>query len=134
MRSLFDIPAVLIERCGADDLQFSTRQRGLEDVSCVDGPLSAAGANDGVEFVDKENDLALGLLHLFYDSFETLLELPAKLGPRKQCGHVQRNDALLVHLLRHISTRDALCQTFDNGSLAHTWFAHEHRVVLGAPP
>ena len=36
-------------------------------------------------------------------------------------------------MLRHVSTRYALRQAFDNGGLSHARLAHENRIVLGAP-
>ncbi len=76
---LFDVLAVLIQRGGADALHFAAGEGGLEHVGGVDGALRGAGADDGVELVDEEDDLALGPDDLIHDGFHALFELAAEL-------------------------------------------------------
>ena len=56
---LLDVLAVLVERGGADAVQLAARQHGLEQVAGVHRALGRAGADDGVQLVDEEDDLAL---------------------------------------------------------------------------
>ena len=46
---------------GADAVQLAARERRLEHVAGVHGALGGAGADDGVQLVDEQDDLALGL-------------------------------------------------------------------------
>ena len=64
---------------------------------------------------------------------ETLLEVTAVLGTSQQPGHVERQHALALEGVGHLAGDDALGQSFDDGRLAHTGFADQHRIVLGAP-
>ena len=54
-----DVFAVFVERGGADGTQLAASQRGLEHVGGVDCAFGGSGADQGVQFVDEENDLAL---------------------------------------------------------------------------
>ena len=57
-----DVLAVFVERGRADAVQFAAREHRLEHVAGVHRALGFARADDGVHFVDEENDLALGAL------------------------------------------------------------------------
>ena len=129
---LFDVLAVLVERGGADAVQLAARQHGLEQVAGVHGAFGLARADHGVQLVDEQDDLALGLLHLLEHGLEALLELAAVLGAGDQRAHVERDDALVLQALGHVAAHDALRQAFDDGGLAHAGLADQHGVVLGA--
>ncbi len=55
---LLDVLAVLVERRGADGAQLAAGEHRLEQVGGVDGALGGARADDRVELVDEEDDLA----------------------------------------------------------------------------
>ena len=56
---LFDVLAVFVERGGADAVQFAAREHGLQQIAGIHGAFGLAGADDGVQFVDEEDDLAV---------------------------------------------------------------------------
>ena len=56
---LLDVLAVLVERRRADRAQLAAREHRLEQVRRVDGALGRARADDRVQLVDEEDDLAL---------------------------------------------------------------------------
>ena len=58
---LLDVLPVLVEGGGADAAQLAARERGLEHVRGVHRALGRARADEGVQLVDEEDDLALGL-------------------------------------------------------------------------
>ncbi len=60
-RVLLDVLAVLVERGCADGAQFAARQRRLEHVAGVDGALGRARADERVQLVDEEHDLAVAI-------------------------------------------------------------------------
>ena len=60
-RVLLDVLAVLVERGRADAVQLAAGQHRLEQVAGVHGALGLAGADDGVQLVDEQDDLALRL-------------------------------------------------------------------------
>ena len=59
-RVLLDVLAVLVEGGRADHVQLAAGQHGLEHVARVHGALGRAGADDGVQLVDEEQDPPLG--------------------------------------------------------------------------
>ena len=129
---LLDVLAVLVERRGADAVQLAARQHRLEQVAGVHGAFGRAGADDGVQLVDEEDDVAAGVLHFLQHRLEALLELAAELGAGDQRAHVERDDAAVLQTFRHVLADDALGQALDDGGLADAGLADEHRVVLGA--
>ena len=124
--------AVLVERGRADGAQLAAREHRLEQVARVHRAFGLAGADDGVQLVDEQDDLAVGVLDLLEHGLEALLELAAVLGAGDERAHVERDDALVLEPLGHVAADDALGEAFDDGGLADAGLADEHRVVLGA--
>ncbi len=132
-RVLLDVLAILVERGGADAVQFAAGQHRLEQVAGVHRPFGLAGADDGVQFVDEQDNRALRLLHFLEHGLEPFLELAAILGAGDQRAHVEGDDLLVLEPLRHVAADDALGQALDDGRLADARLADQHRIVLGAP-
>ena len=59
---LLDVFAVLVQRGCADGPQLAARQRRLEHVAGVDGAFGRACADQRVELVDEQNNLAVAIL------------------------------------------------------------------------
>ena len=131
-RVFFDVLSVLVERRGPDAMKLAAGQHRLEQVAGVHGALGLAGPHYRVQFVDKENDLALRFLDLLEDRFQALLELPAILGAGNERAHVESDDALVFQAFRHVAADNALRQSFDDCRLAYTGLADQHRIVLRA--
>ena len=127
---LLDVLAVLVERRRADGAQLSAREHRLEQVSGRDGALGGAGADDRVQLVDEEDDLALRGGDLREDCLEPLLELAAVLGAGDQRTDVERPDALALQSLGHVARDDALGEALRDRRLADARLADQDRVVL----
>ena len=121
--------AVLVERRRADRLELSSGERGLQDRGRVDRALGGAGADEVVELVDEEDDVA-ALGDLLHDLLQALLELPAVLRAGDEGGEVERVDLLALQELRHLARCDPLGEALDDGGLADAGLADQHRVVL----
>src|ERR1700748_129525 len=104
---------------------------GFEDRGGVDRALCGTCADEVVQLVDEENDVA-ALGDLLHHLLEALLELAAVLGTGDQRSPVERVDLLVLQKLRHLAARDALGQALDHGGLADARLADQHRVVLRA--
>ena len=126
---LLDVFAVLLGSGRADDLDLAARKGRLKDRGGVDGPLGRAGADHGVNLVDKE-DVLLRLLELAHDLLHALLELAAILGAGDQRGHVKRPDLLSAQDIRHVARADKLRQPLNDGGFADTGIAQDKRIVL----
>ena len=121
--------AVLVERRRADRLELSSGERGLQDRGGVDRALGGACADEVVELVDEEDDVA-ALGDLLHDLLQALLELPAVLRAGDERGEVERVDLLALQELGHLARCDPLSEALDDGGLADAGLADQHRVVL----
>ena len=129
-RVLLDVLAVLIQRGSADAVQFAAGQHRLQQIASVHSAVGLARAHDGVQLIDEEDDLALGLFDLVQHTLQALLELAAVLSARDQRTHVQAEHGAVLQVLRHIPLDDTLGQALSNGSLTDASFTDEHGVVL----
>ena len=123
--------AVFLGRGGTDGLQLAAGQHWLENRGSVDCALSGSSANQGVNLVDEQHDVAAGL-DLFEYLLQPLFEIAAIAATGDQCTQVQGVQLLVAQCVGDVVGDDLLCQTFDDGGLANARFANEHRVVLGA--
>ena len=131
-RVLLDVLAVLVQRGGADGVQVAAGEGRLQDVAGVHGALGGTRAHDGVQLVDEEDDLAVGVLDLLEHRLQAVLKLAAVLGAGHQGRHVQLHDVLVADGGRNVAVDDALGQALHDGGLAHARLADQHGVVLGA--
>ena len=126
-----EVLAVLVERRRADRLQLAARERRLQDRRGVDRAFGGAGADEIVELVDEQDDVA-ALGDLLHHLLQALLELAAVLRARDERSEVERVDLLVLEQVRHLVGRDARRQALDDGGLADARLADQHRVVLRA--
>ena len=129
---LLDVLAVLVEGGGADGAQLAAREHRLQKIGCVDRALGGAGADDRVQLVHEEDDLALGGLDLLEDGLEALLELAAVLGAGEQGADVEGDHPAVAKRLGDVAGDDPLREALDDGGLADAGVADQDGVVLGA--
>ena len=85
-----------------------------------------------MQFINKQDDLPFGLLHFRKHGLQALFKLTAIFGSGNERAHIQRDELLVFQPFRHIALDDAVGQPFHDGGLAHSRFAYEHGIVLGA--
>ena len=129
---LLDVLAVLVERRGANRVQLAAREHRLQHLRRVHRAFGGAGADDGMELVDEEDDLSFGFGDLLEHRFQPFLELAAILRAGDQRAHVEREDLLVLQSFRHVAADDPLRQPFDDRGLADAGLADEDRIVLRA--
>ncbi len=132
-RVLLDVLAILVERGGAHAMQLAARQRRLEQVGGIHRPFGRARADQRVQLVDEQDQLAGRGGDLVEHGLQAFLELAAELGAGHQRTQVERQQPLVLEQFRHVAVDDALRQPLDDGGLADAGLADQHRVVLGAP-
>ena len=130
-RILFNVFAVFVQRRRADGPQFATGQSGLKQVGGVHRPFTGARAHDGVQFVNEQDDFAVGVRHFLEEGFQAFFKFAAVFGPREHGPDVEGHNALVAHAFRHVTVDNAPRQAFCNGGLAHAGLPDEHGVVLG---
>lgn len=129
---LLDVLAVFVERGGADRLQFTASELRFQDRGGVDRALGGSSTDQGVQLVDKQDDVTAGV-DLLEHLLEAFLEVTAVAATRHQRSQIQRVELLVLERLRHLAVHDGLRQSFDDRGLADAGLADQHRVVLGAP-
>ena len=122
---------ILVESRGTNRPQFATGECRLEDVGCIHGTFSAAGSYEGMNLIDEEDDVAVGIRHLFDDALQAFLELTFVFGSGDKGTHVERIELLVLQVLRHITAHDTLRQPLDDGGLTCTRLTYQNRIVLG---
>src|SRR5207248_10106481 len=127
---LLDVFPVLVERRRANRMQLAAGEHRLEHVRRVDRSFGGAGADDGMELVDEEDDLALRIRDLLEYGLQAFFELAPVLRAGDQRAHVEGDDALVSETFGHVAAIDAAGETFDDRRLADAGFADEDRVVL----
>ena len=128
----FDALRVFVERGGANAVQLAPGEGGLEHVAGIHRAFSLAGADEGVEFVDEEDDRALAFGDFLEHTFHALLEFAAVLGSGDERAEIEGEDALVLESFGHLPVDDALGEALGDGGLAYSRLADQHGVVLGA--
>src|ERR671922_198128 len=126
-----EVLAVLVERRRADRLELAAGQGRLEDRGRVDRALGGACADEVVELVDEQDDVA-ALGDLLHHLLQALLELTAVLGPGHEGREVERVDLLALQELGDLVPGDAGGEALDDGRLADARLTDQDGVVLRA--
>src|SRR5438105_3948374 len=130
-RVALEVLAVLVEGRRADRLQLAAREGRLEDRSRVDRALRRAGADEVVQLVDEQDDVA-ALGDLLHHLLQALLELTAVLRAGNERCEVERVDLLVLEQLRNLVVGDPRGKSLDDSGLADAGLANQHRIVLRA--
>ena len=128
---LLDVLAVLVQRRRTDTVQLAAGQHGLEHVAGIQRAVGLARTDDGMQLIDEQQDLAVGILHVLQHGLQTFLELAAVFCTGDQRAHIQGKNLLILQTLRHVAAGDPLRQALDDRRLADAGLTDQHRVVLG---
>ena len=83
-----------------------------------------------MKFIDKQDDLSIGIFDIIENRFQTFLKLTTIFCTCDKCTHIQCKQFLIFQSFRDISTDDPLCESFDNSRLTDTRLTDQNRVVL----
>ena len=117
---------------GSDRAQLSAGQGGLEEVGRIPLPGLSAGTDEGVGFVDEENDRHRRLLHLVNHRLEPVFELSLHPGTGLEETEIEGPEDNSLERLRHVPLRDPLRKPLDHRGLSDACLAGQDRVVLTA--
>ncbi|SVK54296.1 Protein of uncharacterised function (DUF3170) [Acinetobacter baumannii] len=129
---LLDVFLVFRPGGGADGAQLAARQCRFQQVGGVASALGAAGADQGVNFVDKQDDRRRAGLHFIDHRLQPLFKLALDAGAGLQHADVQQAQLHVAQLRRHVAGHDAQRQAFHHGGFADAGLAGQQRVVLAA--
>ena len=131
-RVLLNVRAILIKRSGANGAQLATTERRLEQLPGAWASRVGAGADDGVDLINEQNDPAVGGAHFANDCFESLFKLALKLCTGEQLSNIKSDDLDVLHLFGAIAVDNSLREPFHYCGLTNAGFANKHRVIFGA--
>jgi hypothetical protein len=94
---------IFAERGGADSAELAASKRRLQHVRGIHRAFGSAGADDGVDLVDEEDDLALGLLYLLNNIFQRSSNSPRYLVPAIRSPRSRETSSLSRKRLGHIA-------------------------------
>jgi hypothetical protein len=114
-------------------VHLAARQRRLEHVACVHCAFCRARADERVQFVDEEDDVAFVFDDLVDHFLEPLFELAAILRAGDHAGEVELDDAAIGERLWDLVVDDALGDALDDRGLADAGIADQSRIVLRPP-
>jgi Protein of unknown function (DUF3170). len=132
-RVFLEVFFVLQPRGGGQGAQLAAGQSRFQQVGRVAATFCATGADQGVGFVDKQNDRFFRAAHGVDHAFESLFELALDPGTGLQQPEVEYPQADFLQRRRHVCGGDAQGQAFDHGGFTDTRSTHQDRVVLPTP-
>src|ERR1700681_4516852 len=89
--------SILIQRSGTDTAQFATCQCRLDHIASPDRTFSSSSTNNGMQLVDKDDDLG-SLAQFLKNRLDTLLKLPTEHRTGNHTTDVQRNNAFATQV------------------------------------
>ncbi len=128
---LFDMLTVFIN-CGcSDQLHCTTRQRRFNDVRCVNSAFRSASADNGVNFIHKEDDAGI-LCNFLHNAFHALFKFATILCACYHGGNIQRYNDFVPQVFWYGAVCDPLCQAFHHGGFTHAGFPDQAGIVFGS--
>ena len=125
--------AVLVQGGCPNAAKLASRQRRFEHVAGIDGAFGPAGAHNGVQFVDEQNDSSLAGGDFLEEGLEAVFKFAAVLGAGDHGAEVHRDELFVLQRFGHVAADDAPGQPLHDGGLAHAGLANQDGIVLGAP-
>src|SRR5205807_1004906 len=122
---LLDVFSIFVQRSGADGTQLSARKRRFQHVGSVNSAFGGARADQRMQFVDKENDLAGRVFDFLQHRLQAVLKFAAIFSSGKHGSQIKRDYALIFEDLGHVARDNAARKSFDNGGLPYSRLADE---------
>ena len=104
-RVLFNMFAVFFNRGRADHLQFPAGKRGFQNVGGVHCAFGTAGADEGMDFINKQNDV-VRRFYFVNNLFNPLFKVAAVFGAGDHAGEVKGNNPFIFQHFRHFPGND----------------------------
>ena len=89
-----DVLTVFVQGGGTDALQLATCQGRLEHVAGIERAVGVARAYESVDFIDKEDDVAV-VFQLVEDGFDAFLKLAAVFGASHDGANVEHDHSFI---------------------------------------
>ena len=104
-------------------MQLASGKKRLQQVSGVHGTLGFSRADDIVNFIDKEDNLALGLSDVIENRLQSFFKLSSIFCTGNERAHIERKNFLILQRFGYIALRNSLCEPFHGSRLSNTGFS-----------
>ena len=111
-------------------MQLTSCQHRLEHIARIHAALGLACADNGMQFVNEQDNLSFTVLHILQHRLQTFLKFSPVFGAGNQRPHIQGKYFLILQPLGNIPPHNPLCQAFHNRRLADTGFPDKHRIIF----
>ena len=124
---LFDIFAIFIDGCRADDLEFARAPAQVFKMFAASVAPSAAPAPMMVCSSSMNRMTSPDFWHFIHGGFDSFLKIAAVFGARNHSGQIERNDPFAFEQLRNLAGNNFQRKPFCNGSFTDAGFADRGR-------
>ena len=107
-------------------------QGRFKHIAGVNGAFGGAGADNGMNLINKKYYLALCLTHFVHYRLEAFFKLAAELAASHQRSHIKCHHTVVSQGFGDIIGGNFLRHSFGDSRFTHAGFANDHRVILGA--
>ena len=90
----FNMFPVFFQCGGTNELDFSTRKSGFQNIGCVNGAFRSPCTDDGMDFIHKQNDIAISF-YFVHGFFHTFFKFPTIFGTSNHGRKIQTHNSLI---------------------------------------
>ena len=127
---LFNVLTIFVQGGCTNATQFTTSKHRLQNIACVHAAFCSACTNNGVELINKHNDLTSAISNCFKNFFQAFFKFATEFSTCYEGSQVQSVQGFILQVFRHVTSYNASCQAFCNGSFTNARFTDEHGVIL----
>ena len=93
---LFKILLIFIKCCSTDSSEFTSCQSWFKNIGGIHCTFSSTSTNQGMYFINKQNDITLSIDYFLDDTFQSFLKLTFIFSTCKKLPHIQRIELLIL--------------------------------------
>ena len=132
-RILLDVFTIFIQGRRANTAQFAARQLRLQHIRRIRRTFRIARAHNGVQLVDKQNDLSLSRCDFLEKRLQPILKFAAILRSSNHRAQIHRHNPFVTQRIRYIPAHHATRQPLGNRRFTNAWLTDQHGIILCAP-
>ena len=80
---------IFVQSSGSYAAELTTGQGGFQYIGGIRGTFTFTGSDQGMDFIDKQDDAAFGFDYFIDNRFQTFFKFTFVFGSGNQCAHIQ---------------------------------------------
>ena len=105
---------------------------GFRMLAASIAPLPLSGTYEGVDLINKEEDLPVCLRHFVDNGFEAFFEFALVFCPGYQCPHVKTVNVFFTKVFGYVTVDDTVGEPFYDRRFTDAWLTDQDGVILAA--